>query len=188
MTGSELKKLLEDSPEECHKLLMKEYGRYVYAIVYNKLRCCGSREDVEECFSDIFAEIFIDFEYREAYKGDIKNYIGTVSKHKAIDFCRRLNTAKGRSVYTEEEDIRQLASDFNVDERVDSSELRRILLDKIDELGEPDSTILIQKFYYDMSSNEIAENVSMTASSVRSRCSRAMEKLRVKLAAAGITR
>ena len=42
----------------------------------------------------------------------------------------------------------ELVSDFSVDERVDSSELRRLLLQKIKELGEPDSTILIQKFYY----------------------------------------
>ena len=70
----------------------------------------------------------------------------------------------------------------------DNNELRRILLDQIEALGEPDSTILIEKFYYNKTSSEIAERVSMTASSVRSRCTRAMQRLRTSLSAVGITK
>ena len=84
--------------------------------------------------------------------------------------------------------MHELVSDFSVDEHVDRSELRRVLLNKIEELGEPDSTILIQKFYYNRNSKEIAESVSMTAMAVRARCSRAMNKLRAKLVEVGITR
>ena len=84
--------------------------------------------------------------------------------------------------------MQQLVSDFSVDERVDSSELRRVLLNKIAELGEPDSTIIIQKFYYNRTSSEIARNVSMNPSSVRSRCTRAVQKLRGKLAEVGISK
>lgn len=188
MTGNELKELLGTSSEECHRRLMKEYGRYVYAIVFNKLRSCGTREDIEECFCDVFSDIFIKFEYDEKYVNDIKGYIGTIAKRKAIDRFRVLSAANIHNAYTDEEEMAELVSDFSVDERVESSELRRILLQKIKELGEPDSVILIQKFYYNRKSSEIAKTVSMTASSVRSRCTRAMEKLRVKLAEVGITR
>ena len=38
MTGTELKELFCESPENCHRELMREYGKYVYAIVFNKLR------------------------------------------------------------------------------------------------------------------------------------------------------
>lgn len=187
MTGTELKELLDASPANCHRALMKEYGRYVYAIVFNKLRSCGTQEDIEECVSDVFADIFIKFEYKEAYVNDIKGYIGTVAKRTAIDRFRSLSAANSHTAYADEDDMAEMVSDFSVDERVDSSELRRMLLQKINELGEPDSTILIQKFYYNRKSSEIAKNVSMTASSVRSRCTRAMEKLRNKLAEIGIT-
>lgn len=188
MTGSELKKMLDRSVAECHRALMKEYGRYVYAIVFNKLRGCGTREDIEECVSDVFADIFIDFEYEDGCDRDIKGYIGTVAKRTAIDRFRSLTAANSHVEYADEDNMQQLASDFSVDDHVDRSELRRVLLNKIDELGEPDSTILIQKFYYNRTSAEIADSVSMTASSVRSRCTRAMEKLRGKLAEVGISR
>jgi RNA polymerase sigma-70 factor (ECF subfamily) len=188
MTGNELKELLEASPGECHRQLMKEYGRYVYAIVFNKLRSCGTREDIEECFCDVFTDIFLRFEYDEKYVSDIRGYIGTLAKRKAIDRFRTLSAADLHNAHADEEEMAELVSDISVDELVDGSELRRILLQKIKELGEPDSTILMQKFYYERSSAEIAKTVSMTASSVRSRITRAMGKLRIKLAEAGITR
>lgn len=188
MTGSELRELLGRSPAECHRALMQEYGKYVYSIIFNKLRSCGTQEDIEECFSDVFADIFIKFEYDEKYVNDIKGYIGTVAKRTAIDRYRSLSAERAHAAFADEEDMTELVSDFSVDERVDSSELRRILLRNIKELGEPDSTILIQKFYYNRRSSDIAKTVSMTASSVRSRCARAMDKLRIKLAEAGITR
>ena len=65
--------------------------------------------------------------------------------------------------------------------------MRRIILDKIDELGEPDSTIILQKYYYDRSSNEIAELLSMKSSAVRMRAARALGRLRDLLADVGIT-
>ena len=187
MTGIELSELLSRSPEECHRVLMQEYGKYVYSIVYNKLRSYDTQEDIEECFCDVFADIFIKFEYDEKYVNDIKSYIGTVARRTAIDRYRKLSAEREHTSYTDEDEMTELVSDFSVDEQVDSSELRRILLNSIKELGEPDSTILIQKFYYNRKSSEIAKTVSMTASSVRSRCTRAIDKLRGKLAEAGIT-
>ncbi|SHM17715.1 RNA polymerase sigma factor [Ruminococcus flavefaciens] len=188
MTSNELKAMLERSPAECHRALVKEYGKYVYAIVFNKLRNCGTREDIEECVSDVFATIFMKYEFDENCDRDIKGYIATVAKRSAIDRFRSLTARNNHTVYSDDDEMQELVSDFSVDERVDRSELRRVLLNKIDELGEPDSTILIQKFYYNRKSAEIAKSLFMSDASVRTRCSRAMAKLKVKLAEAGITR
>lgn len=187
MTGTELNELFRESPEKCHRELMREYGKYVYAIVFNVLRSYGTQEDVEECFCDVFTKLFLKIESDESIINNIKGYIGVVAKRTAIDRFRRLSVVNSHSVYVDEEGMTELVSDFSVDDHVESSELRRILIQKIKELGEPDSTILIQKFYYNRKSTEIAKTVSMTASSVRSRCTRAMAKLRGKLVEAGIT-
>ena len=46
--------------------------------------------------------------------------------------------------------------------------------------------IILQKFYYDRSSAEIATMLSMKASAVRMRAARALKKLKMVLAADGI--
>ncbi len=187
MTSRELAVMMKKSPVTCHKALVKEYGRYVYAIVYNKLRGCGTNEDIEECVSDVFADIFMKCEFDLSSENDIKYLIAIIAKRKAIDNFRRLTAKANYTADTDEDDMKELVSDFSVDEHVERSELRRVLLDKIDELGEPDSTILIQKFYYSRNSTEIAQSVSMTAVAVRQRCARAMDKLRAKLVEIGMT-
>ena len=52
-------------------------------------------------------------------------------------------------------------------------------------MGIPDSDIIIQKFYYNMNSSEIADKHSMSPASVRMRCSRALKKLRELLSDEG---
>ena len=187
MTSREISDMMQRSPAECHRALVREYGRYVYAIVFNKLRSCGTNEDIEECVSDVFADIFMKCDFDISAENDIKALISTIAKRKAIDSFRSLSAKAKHITEPDEDDMQELVSDFSVDEHIDRSELRRVLLDKIDELGEPDSTILIQKFYYDRNSSEIAKSLSMTAAAVRTRCSRAVGKLRTMLAESGIT-
>lgn len=188
MTSKELSDMMRRSPDDCHRALVKEYGRYVYAIVYNKLRGCGTDEDIEECVSDVFADIFLKCELDISSENDIKYLISTIAKRKAIDSFRSLSARSNHfAAASDEDDMQELVSDFSVDEHVDRSELRRVLLNKIDELGEPDSTILIQKFYYNRNSSEIAKGLSMTAVAVRARCSRAISKLRTKLVESDLT-
>lgn len=187
MTSRELAEMMQKSPADCHKALVREYGRYVYAIVYNKIRGCGTNEDVEECVSDVFADIFLKCDLDLSAENDIKYLISTIAKRKAIDRFRSLSAKANYMTDTAEDDMNELVSDFSVDEHVDRLELRQVLLDKIDELGEPDSTIVIQKFYYNRKFKEIARSVKMTDTAVRTRCSRAMDKLRLKLVEIGMT-
>ena len=59
-------------------------------------------------------------------------------------------------------------------------------LGKIKELGEPDSTIIIQQYYYNRTAKEIAESISMSSAAVQKRSSRAKQRLKLLLAEAGI--
>ena len=60
-------------------------------------------------------------------------------------------------------------------------------MDALKSLGEPDSTILIQKYYYDRNSREIGKLLSMKPATVRMRSKRAAEKLREILTGSGVT-
>lgn len=186
MTAEETYNLMQDNPDNLYRTLLKELGRYVYVIVFNKLRSCGTDEDVEECVSDVFAELFIAVE--DGYAQDVKKLAGTIAKRRAVDYYRKLSASGRNTVSVDDEEFPELADQFDVENISESREIRYILLREINSLGEPDSTILMQKFYYKKTSAEIAKTVRMTASSVRSRCTRAMERLRASLSAIGITK
>jgi len=187
MTAKEYCTLYKRSRDKAYDALFESYCDYVYAIVYNKLRSIASREDMEECVSDIFADVFFGYDTDSSFDGDLKGYVGTVAKRRAINAFHSLTARSGHYSDSAEEELVNIGSETDIEADSDNAETRSILMSMIKELGEPDSTIILQKYYYDRSSSEIAEQLSMKASAVRMRAARALNKLKITLAAAGIT-
>ena len=184
MTEQELRSRISRSQKEGFRALFEDYKSYVYAVVWNRIGHVGTKEDAEECVSDVFAEIFLH--YSEIRPGGLHSYIGMVAKRHSIDLYRRLSVREP-GVSLDEEGMQNLADDTDVETDAESNSLRRRLMEHIRSLGEPDSSILLQKFYYDRSSSEIAESMKLQPASVRMRVSRALKRLRSILTEDGIT-
>ena len=186
MTDQELKEHMKRSSEECMKALFDEYCNYVYIIAATKLKSCGTAEDIEECVSDVFTEVFKKMNYLGDREGDLKGFIGVIAKRKAIDMYRKLSVKAYRTVSAEDEGIMEISSGENIIESTEMSERNSILLNKIKELGEPDTTIIIKQYYYNMTVAEIGKAISMTSAAVQKRSVRARQKLKTMLCEVGI--
>lgn len=187
MTDSEFKALMLRSAENAHRKLFDEYSGYVYSICANKLIDCGSKEDIEECLSDSFAAIFRYFDSESNRNGDLKGIIGTITKRIAVDYFRKLSGKTGRTVSIDDEEFPTLSSDIRVDDETEKAVIREIIMDCIDRLGEPDSSIIVFYFFYGRTSREIAKHLHMSDWTVQKRISRAKKKLEKLLCDAGIT-
>ena len=163
---------MEQSPEAGRRALFDEYCGYVYAICANKLRNCGTSEDVDECLSDTFAAVFRYLDSASGKDGDLKGIIGTIAN---------------RTVSIDSENFRELSSEIRVEEAAERSALRETVLDCIKRLGEPDSSIIVYFYYYGKKTKQIAPLVELTDSAVQKRLSRARKKLEELLREAGIT-
>ena len=183
MTDNEFKRLYDKDPNEAQTALFDEYLNYVYAIVYNKLRSCGSREDMEECVGDVFSAVFISYDRSGSFEGDLKGFIGTIASRTAIQMYRKL-VRHGDMVYLEDEKA-EIADTEQVETNTERKAMQSTLLRLIKSLGEPDSDIIIRKYYFNMNSHEIAQKHSMSPEAVRMRCSRALKKLKALLADEG---
>lgn len=174
MTDHELREQVRASQEDGFRALFQQYQSYVYTIVWNQLRTVGTAQDAEECISDVFMQIFLHFE--EIQDGSLQAYIGTTARRKAIDYVRKLQSVNS---YTEDhEDLSAVPSDENIEQEVDASMEHQLLYEKIQELGEPDTTILLLRYFYRRTSKDIAKQIHMTPTAVRVRLNRALKKLR----------
>ena len=187
MTGSELRSLMKISPDSGHKAVFTEYYNYVYTIVFNKLRSSASKEDMEECVSDIFADLFMELNGGFEYVGDLTAYINTVAKNKAVDMYRSLSAKKNSRSKVSDAEIEHLPDDTDVAAMIESKENGRIVWRMIEKLGEPDSSIIILKYYYGLTSAEIGKKLSISAFTVRKRSERALKRLKKLLSDSSIT-
>ena len=185
MTDQEFRKHMERSPEECMRAVFDEYCNYVYVIAATKLKSCGTAEDIEECVSDVFTEVFKRINFIGEREGDLKGFIGVIAKRKAIDMYRKLTVRADRTISADDEVIREISSGENIIESSELSERNSILFNKIKELGEPDTSIIIKQYYYNMTVAEIGKAISMTAAAVQKRSVRARQKLKTMLCEVG---
>ncbi len=175
MTEQELRSLIQKSPAEGHRILFHQYHSYVYAVVWRILGDFASRQDAEEIVSDVFAEVF--FHLDSVYEGSLKGYIGTVARRSAIDAFRKLSR-KNPDISIEDDRLKELPAGTDIPQEYEQAEQAARLFQAVKSLGEPDSVILIQKYYYDRNASEIARTLHMNPVAVRMRISRALKRLR----------
>ena len=184
MTESELRSVIIRSREDGFHALFHEYKKYVYAIVWEKLGGIGSREDAEECVSDIFTEIFLHF--NEIGEGTLQGYIATVAKRRAINSYYRLRNHE--SVQSlDDASMPDVPSAETPEDTHEKNDLHRLLLAKIRQLGEPDATIVMQRYYYNCKTSEIARNIHLNPANVSVRLNLALKRLKKMLLDEGIS-
>lgn len=178
MTDVKWLELLEKSPKKAHTMLIEEYGGYVYAVVIDKLRSLCSSEEIEDCVSDVFVELFTNIDNFDSSKGSLKGYISVISKRAAINAYRKLSYRQHITMSADDEETEIPVSADNPEEDVQKKLFRQRLWEIVEGLGEPDSSIIVYQYFYDFKVSDIAEKLCMTAAAVQKRSLRARQKIK----------
>ena len=179
MEDGKLLQLLQKDPNAGMEQLMNQYAGLVYAVVKGKLKesfCISS--DVEDCVADVFSEFYTGLSKYDPKASSIKSYLCVLARYRATDIFRKREKQNGDISLEDEEYFFHLSDELTDAGKLDENELRRELLSAVKELGEPDTSIIIKKYYLGASSQEIADALNMTVSNVDTRTHRALNKLR----------
>lgn len=176
MTDQELQALMDSDLDAGAKALYRQYAQYMYAIIFRILRDCGSREDVEDCFAETFAEII---QHRDGIHAEtMKAYIGQAARNRALNYAASLGRQRKHTIPIDS--IHEPVTE-HMQEELEQKAAQQALLQKIKELGEPDATILVQKYYFGRTMREIGKMVGMQPHAAQVRCGRALKKLRKEM-------
>ncbi len=179
MQDDELMNILKTDPNTGMALLLKQYAGLIYSVVKHKLagqNFCDA--DIEHCVADTFSEFYYDLDKFQNAAGSIRAWLCVIARHNAYDRLRRYKKEAGTLSLDAEGITEPQDETFSVEETLITKEFKEELLREIKALGEPDSTILLRKYYLSESSKEVAERLNLTVSSVDTRAHRAIQKLR----------
>jgi RNA polymerase sigma-70 factor (ECF subfamily) len=172
----ELLKLLHNEPEVGLKMMMDNYMALIYTIIFNKLSGMYSKEDIEECVSDVFFEVFKYKSRIDLEKGSIKAFLAIIAKRKAIDMYRKNKNNNHIHIDDVVKELYTIVDD--VSDSILLKESNSVLIDAIKSLGEPDSEIIIRKYYLYQSSKDISKNIGLKVNTIDKKVSRCMQKLK----------
>ena len=180
MNDSALLTLLKERPSDGVEALIDQYAGLVYSIVRTYLSDLPSAaNEIDACVEDTFTDFYTELARYDPCRASIKTYLCVIARNNAADILRK---ERHRLKYDASEDEVLLAcGDESVEDKMIAAQSRKELLLAIERLGEPDSQILLRKYYLNQSSAEIAKSLSMTAQNVDTRTHRAIKRLRAML-------
>lgn len=176
MTDEILLSEINKNPSKGFSLLLREYSPLVFKICRTVLISVGTNEDAQECAADVFSAFYKSIEDFDLSKGSIKAFLAFSAKAKAIDRYRRLKKENGNVVPLESAE--ELPSPLLTFGESEKKERSRLVKNAVLSLGEPDSTIIIRKYFFGETAAEIGKKVSLSAEAVQKRSRRALQKLK----------
>ena len=180
LSDQEIVSEIRRNPSRGMKWLIDAYSPVVYAAVRSRLSGVCSHDEIEACVSLVFTEFYFGIGQYDCRRCSLKTYLGVLARNKAIEEFRR--TARQMAQTAHDEDaLLEVPDSFDLEDETERRLLEQRLLRAVEALGEPDSGIMIQRYFYARSSREIAAERGMTDAAVRKRISRALTRLRTML-------
>ena len=162
--------LLRRDPERALDQMLSAYTGLVYhaaAAVLGR----SNHEEIEECVSDAFLVVYKSRERLDFSQGSVKAYLCATARNLAINRIKR-------QAGTAEVPLDDFAQS---NEETESSAIKNLeaeeLVQAVLALGEPDSKIILYRYYFDLPSKEIARLLDLKPNTVDQRMRRALTKL-----------
>jgi RNA polymerase sigma-70 factor (ECF subfamily) len=180
MNDDKLVKLLKKNPSKGLSCAIDIYGALVKTIV-TRILGYENQQDIEECVSDVFVELWKSINNFNKEKGIFKNYIISIARHISINTYNR--KIKKNLATTLEEDL-----EFNIDlnDEVTKSINKKIIKDTLNNLPQPDKDIFIRRYYLYESVKDIAFSLDINPKTVENKLYRGKEVLKQALINNGI--
>lgn len=184
MEDRKLMRLIQQSPDRGIRKAMQLYGKAVNTICCSILQGC---EDglVDEAVSDTFFKLWKNSQQFSLEKGfSIKSWLYSIARNTAIDIRRK----NGYPLISLDEEMEQEpVSNIMVETEVQKKEIKQILHEVIEALGEPDSQVFLLKYFLYMKNKEIAAKLQISEKKTENILYRGKAKLKEMLIERGIT-
>ncbi len=144
--------------------LIKEYAKPVYYLTYNILNIGNSKEDIEECVSDVLLEVWLKINEFNSERSNFKTWILTLTKYKALTYKRKL-----KKNYVENIDDYQVEEPDNVEKQIIDRETQKKLLEIINSFNKTDKELFIRRYFYNEKIGDIMQSLGLSRSAVDNR-------------------
>ena len=173
MEDKELLAGLREGSTEALELAIRRYGGYIKSVIMRRIGTQAGTEDVEELVSNTFVTLW---KAGKGIRGDrLAGWLAAVARREALSYLRRKRLPGG----SEEEYL--AAADEEAEEAYSRKELKLLLEDVLETLGEEDRGIFLSFYYRGVAIEEIAGKIGMNPETVKSRLARGRAKLKTAL-------
>ena len=164
---------IQHNDEAAINYAMNKYSKLLWKVASTVLANAATAEDIEECVADVFVHLWQNSEKFDEQRGELKNWLCSIAKSKAIDRFRK--ASKIRELSLNDEIAVKSASPIDA---VMASETKVELIAAVNALGEIDREIIIRRYYCQQKPKEIGFILDIPVKQVENRLYRSKLQLR----------
>ncbi len=168
-TETELVAHIKNRNTKAYESLIQTYSKPVYYLAANILRS-GSKEDIEECVSDVMLEVWLKIDKFDSERGNFKTWILILTKYKALEYRRKTEKSNVENI---EDYLETQADELHTVERlIVSRETQERLIEAIDTFNKVDKELFIRRYFFNEKINDLMNALGLSRSAIDNRLMR----------------
>ncbi len=163
----------------------EKYGRLLNTVSYNIL---GNVSDAEECVSDTYFQLWNSIPPKTP--PNLSAYACKIARNISLNKLEYLSADKrgaGKSGVVIDEFSQIIPSSENIEEKIELGALTQAINRFLSSISKDSRIIFVKRYWFFMTDDEIAEELSVSLSKVRTSLSRTRQKLKAYLIKEGYT-
>lgn len=172
-TESKLVKRIIKKDIKAFDILIQTYTKSVYCLAYQIMHINCTKEDIEECVSDVFVDVWRKIEDFDIRKGSFKTWVLILAKYKALQYKRN---QKNINIVDIEE--YQVISQFDIEQELIDKETQKEIINIINSWNDIDKKIFIRRYFFDDSISSLMDMFGLTRSAIDNRLLRCRKRLK----------
>lgn len=175
LSDEQLIRALAENDEDALRILVERYASSIYRF---SVRYTGDESIAEDVAQEVFLRLFLHAK-RFTPGRSFKTWLFAIVRNIAIDMARPYSHRKSFSIQTPEDFSPEsvVSGSPTPEDRMASRERQEMIIGLLQDLPEKQRTVVILKYYEDMSTKEIGQVLGKSVSSVESLLARAKQNL-----------
>ncbi len=157
---------IKNRNQKFYEILITEYTKPIYYLAYNILKSTCSKEDIEECVSDVLLEVWIKIKDYDNSRSSFKTWVFMLTKYKALKF--RLKNAKNKVVSIDEQFL-DIGAYESTEKTVIEREKQKQIINIIDSFNDVDKELFIRRYFYGEQISVLMDSLSLSRSAIDNR-------------------
>lgn len=164
-------KELRAGSEEALQFFIHKYNAYVTTVIFNIIGTAMDMADIEEVAADVFVALW---QHAEAVHS-VKGFLGTVARNKAKNKMRQI----GQEVPLDDGIL--VVEELPPEMCAEKKELAAAVKKAVMRLPQPDREIFLRHYYYYQTQEEIAAEMGINISTIKTKLRRGRIRLKKSL-------
>lgn len=167
---------IKNEDSRAYDYMISKYTKILYYLSYNILSLSHSKEDIEECVSDVFVDAWIKIDEFSEEKGSFRTWLLMLTKYKALTYKRKKSMTNVINI-----DEYEIEDDYKLENQFILRQDQEKIIEVIKSFNEIDKEIFFRRYFFNEKVSDLAKIFKLSRSAIDNRFLRGRKTIKEAL-------